>query len=86
MNNIHTQRRFSYKDLLYKCLIFIVAVSIISYFMPKEGKFNYEFELETPWVGLDGGVGVHQVKNGDKGVLTEGATCKIIELREHLVF
>ena len=49
MNNIHTQRRFSYKDLLYKCLIFIVAVSIISYFMPKEGKFNYEFELETPW-------------------------------------
>ena len=37
-------------------------------------------------LGLDGGVGVHQVNNGDKGVLTEGATCKIIELREHLVF
>lgn len=37
-------------------------------------------------LGLDGGVGVRQVKNGDKGVLTEGATCKIIELREHLVF
>lgn len=37
-------------------------------------------------LGLDGGGGVHQVKNGDKGVLTEGATCKIIELREHLVF
>jgi hypothetical protein len=27
----------------------MVTVSIISYFMPKEGKFNYEFELETPW-------------------------------------
>lgn len=37
-------------------------------------------------LGLGGGVGVRQVKNGDKGVLTEGATCKIIELREHLVF
>ena len=49
MNSIHTQRRFSYKDLLYKCLIFIVTVSIISYFMPKEGKFNYEFDINTPW-------------------------------------
>ena len=49
MNSIHSQRRFSYKDLLYKFLIFIVTVSIISYFMPKEGKFNYEFEIDTPW-------------------------------------
>ena len=49
MNSINTQRRFSYKDLLYKCLIFIVTVSIISYFMPKEGKFNYEFDINTPW-------------------------------------
>ena len=49
MNSINSQRRFSYKDLLYKCLIFIVTVSIISYFMPKERKFNYEFEIDTPW-------------------------------------
>ena len=49
MNSINSQKRFSYKDLLYKFLIFIVTVSIISYFMPKEGKFNYDFELDTPW-------------------------------------
>ena len=49
MNSINSQKRFSYKDLLYKCLIFIVTVSIISYFMPKEGKFNYDFEPDTPW-------------------------------------
>ena len=49
MNSINSQRRFSYKDLLYKCLIFMVTVSIISYFMPKEGKFNYEFDINTPW-------------------------------------
>ena len=49
MNSINTHRRFSYKDLLYKCLIFIVTVSIITYFMPKEGKFNYEFDINTPW-------------------------------------
>ena len=34
---------------MYKCLIFIVTVSIITYFMPKEGKFDYEFETNTPW-------------------------------------
>ena len=49
MNSINSQRRFSYKDLLYKCLIFVITVSIISYFMPKEGKFNYDFEQDTPW-------------------------------------
>ena len=49
MNGINSHRRFSYKDLLYKCLIFIVTVSIITYFMPKEGKFNYEFDINTPW-------------------------------------
>ena len=49
MNSINSQRRFSYKDLLYKCLIFVVTVSIISYFMPKEGKFNYEFDIDKPW-------------------------------------
>ena len=49
MNSINTHRRFSYKDLLYKCLIFIVTVSIITYLMPKEGKFNYEFDINTPW-------------------------------------
>lgn len=49
MNSINSQRRFSYKDLLYKSLIFVVTVSIISYFMPKEGKFNYDFEFDTPW-------------------------------------
>ena len=36
-------------DLLYKCLIFIITVSVITYFMPKEGKFNYEFDINTPW-------------------------------------
>ena len=49
MNSISSKRRFSYKDLLYKCLIFFVTVSVITYFMPKEGKFNYEFDINTPW-------------------------------------
>ena len=49
MNSLNTKRRFSYKDLLYKILLFIVTVSIIVYFLPKEGKFNYEFDINKPW-------------------------------------
>ena len=49
MNTLNANKRFSYKDLLYKALIFIATVSIIVYFLPQEGKFNYDFELNTPW-------------------------------------
>ena len=50
MKTLNEKRPFSYKDLLYKTLIFITTVSIIVYFLPKEGKFNYdEFEINTPW-------------------------------------
>lgn len=49
MNSFNNHKGFSYKDLLYKCLIFIVTVTVITYFMPKEGKFNYEFDINTPW-------------------------------------
>ena len=50
MKTLNEKRPFSYKDLLYKTLIFITTVSIIVYFLPKEGKFNYdEFSINTPW-------------------------------------
>ena len=49
MNSFDSNRKFSYKELLYKCLIFIITVGVIAYFMPKEGKFNYEFDMNKPW-------------------------------------
>ncbi len=49
MKTLKANRQFSYKDLLYKALIFIATVSIIVYFLPKQGKFNYEFEINRPW-------------------------------------
>ena len=49
MKTFRKDNTFSYKQLLYKCAIFIVTVSIIVYFMPREGKFNYQFELNKPW-------------------------------------
>ena len=48
MKSLKTGKRFSYKDLLYKSLIFIATVSVIVYFLPNEGKFNYQFDINKP--------------------------------------
>lgn len=42
-------KRSIYKDLLYKVLIFIGTVGIIVYFFPREGKFNYQYDINKPW-------------------------------------
>ena len=49
MRNFKTSKRFSYKNLIYKSLIFIATVSVIVYFLPNEGKFNYQFDINKPW-------------------------------------
>ena len=49
MKSLKTGKRFSYKDLLYKSLIFIATVSVIVYFLSNEGKFNYQFDINKPW-------------------------------------
>jgi putative nucleotidyltransferase with HDIG domain len=41
--------RFSYRDLLYKALIFIGTVAVIVYFLPRDSKFNYQFHVHKPW-------------------------------------
>lgn len=49
MRSFKTSKRFSYKNLIYKSLIFIATVSVIVYFLPNEGKFNYQFDINKPW-------------------------------------
>ncbi|MEG2514917.1 MAG: hydrolase, partial [Bacteroidaceae bacterium] len=49
MDNSKNKVRFSYKDLLYKTLIFVATVTVIVYFLPREGKFNYQFDINKPW-------------------------------------
>lgn len=43
------KKKFSYRDLLYKALIFIGTVTVIVYFLPRDGKFNYQFDIDKPW-------------------------------------
>ena len=38
-----------YKDLLYKALIFIATAGVIVYFLPRDSKFNYQFDIDKPW-------------------------------------
>ena len=50
MNNLFTQKnKINYRDLLYKALILAGMVTIIVYFLPRDEKFNYQFELNKPW-------------------------------------
>ena len=49
MKTFQRDNNFSYRQLMYKCIIFIITVAVIVYFMPKEGNFNYQFELNKPW-------------------------------------
>ena len=49
MKSLQSNKGFSSKNWLYKGLIFLITVTIIVYFLPKEGKFNYQFDINTPW-------------------------------------
>lgn len=49
MNPFKGKKRIFYKDLLYKALIFVGTVGIIVYFLPRDGKFNYQFDIDKPW-------------------------------------
>ena len=43
------KKRFSWRDLLYKSLLFVGTVTLIVYFLPRDGKFNYQFDINKPW-------------------------------------
>lgn len=43
------KKKFTYRDLLYKALIFMSTVAVIVYFLPRDGKFNYQFDIDKPW-------------------------------------
>lgn len=49
MKKLKNRKRSSYKDLLYKALIFLATVIVIVYFLPRSGKFNYQFDIDKPW-------------------------------------
>lgn len=49
MEHSKMKNRFSWRDLLYKSLLFVGTVALIVYFLPRDGKFNYQFDINKPW-------------------------------------
>ena len=49
MEHLKKKKSFSWKDLSYKSLLFIGTVALIVYFLPRDGKFNYQFDINKPW-------------------------------------
>ena len=40
-------------ELIFKVLLFLVAIFLVVFLLPKEGKFKYEFQKNKPWVHQD---------------------------------
>ena len=49
MNKSNKKKPNFYRDLLYKALLFIGTVAVIVYSLPRDGKFNYQFDINKPW-------------------------------------
>ncbi|WP_294627930.1 HD family phosphohydrolase [uncultured Bacteroides sp.] len=49
MEHLKKKKSFSWRDLLYKSLLLISTVAFIVYFLPRDGKFNYQFDINKPW-------------------------------------
>ena len=35
--------------MLYECVLFVVTVTVIVFFLPREGRFNYKLDINKPW-------------------------------------
>lgn len=42
--------RFYNKNTLYRIILFVAAIAVISYFLPRRDKFEYEYTLGKPWI------------------------------------
>ncbi len=49
MEHLKNKKSFSWRDLLYKSLLLVSTVTFIVYFLPRDGKFNYQFDINKPW-------------------------------------
>jgi len=40
-------------ELIFKVLLFLTAITLVVFLLPKEAKFKYEFQKNKPWVHED---------------------------------
>ena len=44
---------FKYNTLAYRVIVLLVTISLITYWLPKGGQFNYEYQQGKPWLFED---------------------------------
>ena len=49
MSHHKQKKNILYKDLIYKLSLFIITVTVIVYFLPREVTFSYQFDTDKPW-------------------------------------
>ncbi len=49
MEHSKKKKKLSFRDLSYRALLFLGTVAVIVYFLPRDGKFNYQFDVNKPW-------------------------------------
>ena len=49
MSSINTPNRMSFKSIMRRALIYLAAVALIVYFLPRDVRFIYQFDLNKPW-------------------------------------
>lgn len=49
MSRFNIRKDLPYKEIIFKSLTFIAIVALIVYFLPRDGKFNYQFSIDKPW-------------------------------------
>lgn len=48
-NKQEEKSKFFNKDFAFRLLLFVASVTVIVYFMPRSGVFNYQYEKNKPW-------------------------------------
>ncbi|MEG1617659.1 MAG: HDIG domain-containing protein [Bacteroidales bacterium] len=49
MASLNSFPEFTFREKLIRVLLFLVATTVIVYFLPREGKFRYHFQEGKPW-------------------------------------
>lgn len=49
MSRFKIRKDLPYKEIVIKSLILAAIVFLIVYFLPRDGKFNYQFSIDKPW-------------------------------------
>ncbi len=49
MSSMNTPNRMSFKSIMRRALIYLAAVALIVYFLPRDVRFIYQFDLNKPW-------------------------------------